>query len=104
MTTAQQKVERKIVKTIITKVHNESTRLTDSSQRALHLIIRKRIPSSAVTEKFDAKELDAYIAKFARDIHANAPEQPDSGKRVRLRQSLIEKITDLFSDIWPFGE
>lgn len=104
MTTRRQDVERKIVKKIISKVHNESIRLSDSSQRELHLIIRKRIPTSINSEKLNEKALDTYIAKFAKDIHANAPEQTDTGKRVKIRRFLIDKITKLFSDIWPFGE
>lgn len=103
---SQQDIERWIVKKIISEVHDGSTRLSDSGQRELHLVVRERMPSPVNSEEIviDKKELDALIVKFAEQIHKNVPNQSDSGKRPVVRRTLIGRIIDLFSDIWPFGE
>jgi hypothetical protein len=101
----QQDIERRIVKEIISEVHDGSMRLSDSSQRELRLIIRKRISGTAKSREIEVnkEELDALIAKFAEQLHEKAPSQSGSGRKTIVRKSFMSKIIDLFSDIWPFG-
>jgi hypothetical protein len=102
----QQDLERQIVKEIITEVHDGLMRLSDSSQRELHLVIRERIagPANSRVIEVDKEEIDALIAKFAKQLRESAPSQTDSGRKAIVRKSLMGRIIDLFSDIWPFGE
>jgi hypothetical protein len=104
MSARQQDVERWILNRIIKEVHDDSIRLSDTGQRELHFIIRTRIPSSVTSKQLNREEIGTHIERFAREIRENAPKKPNKNRRAVVRKSLIDKLTALFSDIWPFGE
>lgn len=103
---SQQDIERWVVTRIVREVHDGSTRLSDSSQGKLHSVVRERMPATNESGEveIDEKELAAFLEQFAKQLREKMPEQESSREKVVVRRSLLRKVIDLFSEVWPFGE
>ena len=97
-------IERLLLKEIINEVHNESTRISDSCQREIILLVRSRVPEGKSKEELDLNEIKSPIEKFSEKIHSAAPKSKNPKKRAVVRRFILENIKNFLSDIWPFGE
>lgn len=98
------KIERQIIKAIISRVHDESTRISDTCQKDIVLLVRARVPEGKTWEEFDHVEINSLIDEFSKKLHKEAPKSNDPKKRAVVRRSILKRIKKLFSDIWPFGD
>ena len=97
-------IEREIVKKIIHEVHDQTTRISDSCQREIILLVRARIPRGKTWEELDHNEIKFLINEFSKTLHKEVPKSKGHNKRAVVRNSILDKIKRLLSDIWPFGE
>jgi hypothetical protein len=97
-------IERQIIKAIISRVHDESTRISDTCQRDIALLVRARVPEGKTWEELDHDEINCLIDEFSKKLYKEGPESKDPKKRAVVRRSILRGIKKLLSDIWPFGE
>ncbi|MEZ9944018.1 hypothetical protein AB4331_03585 [Vibrio breoganii] len=97
-------IERQIIKAVISRVHDESNRISDTCQRDIALLVRSRIPEGKTWEELDHNYINNLIDEFSKKLHKNTPESKNPKKRAVVRRSILRGIKKLLSDIWPFGE
>lgn len=98
----KEKLEAGVLHAVLKAVHNDSTRMSDSCQGMLHLVIRERIEELDESDYPSVEELADFVSELCVEIHSHT-KRVRSQKRVVARIGLVKRILSIFENTWPFG-